>query len=199
MSRATVRERVRYWFDTAMSKGTVALIGWLGLISLGLILLVTLLSLWLTPAEAAEHDGFAGMLWATLMRTLSPGKVAGDTGSAPFIALMFAASLGGIFIVSALVEVLANGLMTKFERLRKGRSRVIETGHIVILGWSDQVFTIITELVQAHASERGRSSRSWPTGTSSPWTTISVSTWGRPAGPSWSAGPGGPPSRPTST
>ncbi|WP_326826059.1 CASTOR/POLLUX-related putative ion channel [Streptosporangium sp. NBC_01756] len=155
MSRATVRERVRYWFDTAMSKGTVALIGWLGLISLGLILLVTLLSLWLTPAEAAEHDGFAGMLWATLMRTLSPGKVAGDTGSAPFIALMFAASLGGIFIVSALVGVLANGLMTKFERLRKGRSRVIETGHIVILGWSDQVFTIITELVQAHASERG--------------------------------------------
>ncbi|GAA4225571.1 lipoprotein [Streptosporangium album] len=151
----TVSERVRYWFDTTMSRGTVALIGWLCLISLGLILLVTLLSLWLTPTEAAKHDGFAGMLWATLMRTLSPGKVASDTGSAPFVALMFAASLGGIFIVSALVGVLANGLKDKFEQLRKGRSRVIETGHIVILGWSDQVFTIITELVQAHASERG--------------------------------------------
>ncbi|GAA2872927.1 lipoprotein [Streptosporangium fragile] len=155
MPRATFRERLRYWFDNTMSRGTAALIGWLALISLGLIVVVTLLSLWLTPAEAAKHDGAAGMLWAVLMRTLSPGKVASDTGSVPFVALMFAASLGGLFIVSALVGVLANGLKTKFEELRKGKSRVIETGHIVILGWSEQVFTIVSELVQAHASERG--------------------------------------------
>ncbi|GAA3020383.1 CASTOR/POLLUX-related putative ion channel [Streptosporangium longisporum] len=154
MSRATFRERLRYWFDNTMSRGTTALIGWLALISLSLIVLVTAASLWLTPREAAEHHGAAGMLWTTLMRTLSPGKVATDTGSAPFVALMFIASLGGIFIVSALVGVLANGLMGRFEKLRKGRSRIIETGHIVVLGWSEQVFTIISELVQAHASDR---------------------------------------------
>ncbi|MDP9864757.1 MULTISPECIES: CASTOR/POLLUX-related putative ion channel [Streptosporangium] len=155
MSRATFRERVRYWFDNTMSRGAVALIGWLALISLGLILLVTLLSLWLTPVEAAKNNGFAGMLWMSLMRTLSPGKVASDTGSTLFVALMFTASLGGIFIVSALVGVLSNGLKTKFEQLRKGKSRIIETRHTVILGWSDQVFTIVDELVQAHASQRG--------------------------------------------
>ncbi|MFF5207909.1 potassium transporter TrkA [Streptosporangium sp. NPDC000396] len=155
MSRATFRERTRYWFDNTMSRGTVALIGWLALISMGLILLVTALSLWLTPVEAAKNNGLPGMLWMSLMRTLSPGKVASDTGSAPFIALMFAASMGGIFIVSALVGVLSNGLKIKFEQLRKGRSRIIESGHIVILGWSDQVFTIVAELVQAHASDRG--------------------------------------------
>jgi Trk K+ transport system NAD-binding subunit len=155
MSRATFQERVKYWFDNTMSRGTVALIGWLALISLGLILLVTLLSLWLTPVEAAKNNGVMGMMWVALMRTLSPGKVASDTGSAPFIALMFAASLGGIFIVSALVGVLSNGLKSKFEQLRKGKSRIIENGHIVILGWSEQVFTIVTELVQAHASDRG--------------------------------------------
>ncbi|MDP9848575.1 CASTOR/POLLUX-related putative ion channel [Streptosporangium lutulentum] len=155
MSRATFRERVRYWFDNTMSRGTAALIGWLALISLGLILLVTLLSLWLTPAEAEKNHGAMGMMWVALMRTLSPGKIASDTGSAPFVALMFVASLGGIFIVSALVGVLSNGLKDRFEQLRKGKSRIIETGHIVILGWSEQVFTIVTELVQAHASDRG--------------------------------------------
>ncbi|MEU4836030.1 potassium transporter TrkA, partial [Streptosporangium sp. NPDC023615] len=153
--RGTPRERLRYWFDNTMSRGTTALIGWLALISLGLILLVTAGALWLTPREAAQHHGAPGMLWMTLMRTLSPGKVASDTGSAPFVALMFVASLGGIFVVSALVGVLANGLMGRFEELRKGRSRIIETGHIVVLGWSEQVFTIISELVQAHASDRG--------------------------------------------
>ncbi|MFC6577128.1 potassium transporter TrkA [Planomonospora parontospora] len=155
VSRPTRRERVRYWFDNTMSRGTVALIGWLAAISAALIAVVTGLVLWLTPVEAAQHHGVAGVLWATLMRTLSPGKVASDTGSAPFVALMFVASLGGLFIVSALVGVLANGLKERFEQLRKGRSRIIERGHTVILGWSDQVFTIVRELVQAHASQRG--------------------------------------------
>ncbi|GIH91723.1 potassium transporter TrkA [Planobispora siamensis] len=155
MSRPTRQERLRYWFDNTMSRGTVALIGWLAVISVGLIAVVAALVLWLTPDDAAENHGVAGVLWMTLMRTLSPGKVASDSGSAPFIALMFVASLGGLFIVSALVGVLANGLKDKFEQLRKGRSRVIENRHTVILGWSDQVFTIVKELVQAHASQRG--------------------------------------------
>ncbi|MEV7007289.1 potassium transporter TrkA [Streptosporangium sp. NPDC051022] len=155
MSKPTFRERSRYWFDNTMSRGTVALIGWLALISLGLILLVTLLSLWLTPRDAAKNSGFLGVLWMSLMRTLSPGKIASDSGSTPFIALMFVASMGGLFIVSALVGVLSNGLKSKFEQLRKGKSRIIETGHIVILGWSEQVFTIAAELVQAHASDNG--------------------------------------------
>lgn len=153
MSRPTVRERLRYWFDNTMSRGTVALIGWLALISMGLILLVSMLSLWLTPGDAAKNSGLPGMLWVSLMRALSPGKVASDTGSTLFVALMFLASMGGLFIVSALVGVLSNGLKTKFEQLREGRSRIIENGHIVVLGWSEQVFTIVTELVQAHASD----------------------------------------------
>ncbi|MEV8630631.1 potassium transporter TrkA [Streptosporangium sp. NPDC051023] len=155
MSRPTLRERLRYWFDNTMSRGTVALIGWLALISLGLILLVATLSLWLTPRDAAKNSGFPGMLWMSLMRALSPGKVASDSGSTPFIALMFVASMGGLFIVSALVGVLSNGLKSKFEQLRQGRSRIIESGHIVILGWSEQVFTIVAELAQAHASDNG--------------------------------------------
>ncbi|GII54777.1 lipoprotein [Planotetraspora thailandica] len=155
MSRATVRERLRYWFDNTMAKGTGALIGWLALVSLGLIVAVSALVLWLTPKEVPDHQGLPGVLWMTLMRALSPGKVASDTGTAPFLALMLVASLGGLFIVSTLVGVLASGLRVKIEELRKGRSRIIESGHTVILGWSEQVFTIVSELVKAHASQRG--------------------------------------------
>ncbi|GGO04157.1 lipoprotein [Microbispora rosea subsp. aerata] len=154
MSKATVKERLKYWFDNTMARGTVALIGWLALVSLVLIVTVSALTMWVTPEEAVKHHGWPGVLWLSLMHALSPGKVAGDTGTAPFLAIMLVASLGGIFIVSILVGVLSAGLRTKIEELRKGRSRIIESGHTVILGWSEQLYTIVSELAKAHASQR---------------------------------------------
>lgn len=154
MSRVTFRERARYWFDNTMARGTIALIGWLALASIALILVISALSVWLTPADTGER-GFFGMLWSSLVRTLSPGKIATDSGTIGYVALMFTASLGGIFIVSILVGLLSNGLKQKVDRLRRGRSRILERNHTVVLGWSDQIFTIVGELVKAHASQRG--------------------------------------------
>ena len=88
------------------------------------------------------------------MRTIDTGTVAGDTGWS-FRFVSFVITLGGIFIVSALIGILASGLDSKLDELRRGRSRVIETGHTVILGWSPQVFSIVAEL--AVANRRARS------------------------------------------
>jgi voltage-gated potassium channel Kch len=85
--------------------------------------------------------------------------VAGDTGWS-FRLVSFAITLGGIFIVSALIGVLASGLEGRLGELRRGRSRVVETGHTVILGWSPQVFTIVSELAFANRhlrNDRGSS------------------------------------------
>jgi voltage-gated potassium channel Kch len=62
----------------------------------------------------------------------------------------FGITLGGVFVVSALIGVLANGLDSRLGALRRGRSRVIEAGHTVILGWSPQVFSIVAELAFAN-------------------------------------------------
>ena len=90
----------------------------------------------------------------SLLRTLDPGTMGGDTGRPVFLALMLIVTVGGIFIVSALIGVLTTGLNKRIDRLRKGRSRLIERGHTIVLGWSDQVFTVIEELVEANQSER---------------------------------------------
>ncbi|WP_428834767.1 CASTOR/POLLUX-related putative ion channel [Nonomuraea roseola] len=144
---------MRYWFDNTMSRGTASLIGWLALVSVGLVLVVAGLTAWLT--DEPEGAGFGEVLWLSLMHAMTPSKVASDKGSTAFLAVMFVGSLAGIFIVSILVGLLSNGLKQKIDRLRRGRSRIAETGHTVVLGWSDQVFTIIGELVKAHASQRG--------------------------------------------
>ncbi|TMR09341.1 potassium transporter TrkA [Nonomuraea turkmeniaca] len=154
MSKITFRERTRYWFDNTMSKGTASLIGWLAVVSVGLIVVVAALTLWLAPGEPSGVGHAGEVLWIALMHALTPSKVASDKGSIAYMAVMFAGSLGGLFIVSMLVGLLSNGLKQKVDRLRRGRSRIVESDHTVVLGWSDQVFTIVGELVKAHASQK---------------------------------------------
>ena len=109
-----------------------------------------------TLREAAETQGidFAEMVWISLLRTLDPGTMGGDSGSVPFVLAMLTVTLGGIFIVATLIGVISSGIQSKLEELRKGRSQVLETNHTVILGWSAQIFEIIRELISANENKR---------------------------------------------
>ncbi|XRQ02357.1 CASTOR/POLLUX-related putative ion channel [Actinomadura welshii] len=154
MRRATRWDRVRYWFDRTMSKGTPALIGWLGLASAALVLVVATAAVLITPRDSADNGHWLGMVWRSLLRTLDPGTMGDDTGTGPYLGLMLVATVGGIFIVSSLIGVITTGLEGKIAELRKGRSRIVEHGHTVLLGWSEQVFTVVAELVEANQSKR---------------------------------------------
>jgi voltage-gated potassium channel Kch len=104
--------------------------------------------------EGGERLGFGEAAWASLMRTLDPGTMGGDTGT-EFRLVMLFVTLGGVFVVSSLIGVLSNGLQTQMDRLRKGRSLVLERNHTLILGWSSQVFNILSELMLANANQKG--------------------------------------------
>lgn len=152
----TFGQRLRYWFDNTMSRGTIALIGWLAVVSLIMIIVVSLIVALLGIAPAGDDPQSAGLieiLWMSLLRTLDPGTMGGDQGWGFRIA-MLGITLGGIFIVSTLIGVLSSGIEGRLEDLRKGRSVVIESDHTLILGWSDHVFTIISELVLANANRK---------------------------------------------
>ncbi|SNR62802.1 CASTOR/POLLUX-related putative ion channel [Actinomadura mexicana] len=154
MTRVTRRDRVRYWFDRTMSKGTPALIGWLGLASGALVLVVATAAVVIAPDDSESNGHWPGMVWRSLLRTLDPGTMGDDAGTAPFLGLMLVSTIGGIFIVSSLIGVLTTGLESKITELRKGRSRIVEHDHTVLLGWSEQVFTVVAELVEANQSRR---------------------------------------------
>ncbi len=155
MKRTTLFDRLRYRFDNTMSGGPIVLIGWLSVLSLLLIVVVSGIVVLLGVAPAQEDGsplGFLQIAWMSLMRTLDAGTMGGDTGSWWFLLAMFAVTIGGVFIVSTLIGILTSGIESKIDELRKGRSFVVEEGHTVILGWSPQVFTIISELVNANAN-----------------------------------------------
>ena len=149
--RAGPRERLSYRFDRFMERGTIALIAGLFAVSLLIILGVVL---FMVIVGGDEGNDPLQLAWMATMRTLDAGTMGGDEGSAGFLFGMLAVTLGGIFVISTLIGILSNGLQGKLADLRKGRSRVLERDHVLILGWSQQIFAVISELIEAGAGRR---------------------------------------------
>jgi ion channel POLLUX/CASTOR len=155
--KVTLADRLRYRFDNTISKGTIALIGWLFLVLLALVLASTLF-VYLTgiaPGAEGHKPGFLQTFWLDLMRTIDPGNLGGDEGSWAYLLSMLTVTAGGILVFSTLIGVIFAGIDQKLAALRKGRSFVVERGHTVIYGWSPEVFPVVAELVRANES-RGR-------------------------------------------
>ena len=149
MRKITVRERLRYSFDNAMSRGPLALIAWLLLLSLGAVLIISL-CLW--AIGYAPQKTLLDQIWSFAITTMASFDPTEGTEWPARIATMLILCVG-LFIFSSLTGTLTTGLDAKLTELREGRSRVIETGQTVILGWSEQIYTIIAELVLANESQ----------------------------------------------
>ena len=151
------RDKLRYWFENTLSKGTVAIIGWLALLSLALVALAGLvlaaMHVGAEPEDRAHEYGFFEGMWQSMLRTLDPGVVAGDNGWRLRL-LMLIVTIGGIFIVSILIGTITSGLESRLTEMRKGRSRVIENRFTLILGWSSKVYSIIGELLIANENQK---------------------------------------------
>ncbi len=146
------KDKFRYSFDSMMSKGTGGLIIWLGVLSLILILLFSIIIL--ATGTAPDGENFPTLLWMSLMRTMDPGTIGGDSGGSGFLLSMLIVTFSGIFIFSTLIGILTTGLEAKLDTLRKGKSKVVEVGHTIILGWSEQIFTIVSELSIANENQK---------------------------------------------
>jgi K+/H+ antiporter YhaU regulatory subunit KhtT len=144
----TITKKLRYKLDNIFSKGVIALIGMLALISAGIVIVLSLL-VW--GIDITTESNLIDQFWKYSMIVLK-----GDpTGGAPWPYRLITqlVVLTGLFITSMLIGILAASVKNKFEELNKGRSEVIESNHTVILGWSDQVLTIIAELVIANENQ----------------------------------------------
>ncbi len=153
--KPTFAERVRYSFENTLSKGPIAIIGWLAVLSVVIVgLAVACIIIFAVPAdpESGEQWGAIEAGWNSLMHALDAGNVAGDKGWG-LRAVMLFVTIGGIFIVSTLIGTITSGLESSIEEMRKGRSRVIEKNQTLILGWSPKIFTIISELLIANENQ----------------------------------------------
>lgn len=148
-ARRSFRRRVRYKFDTVLARGTVAVILWLFLITAAVVVVTgTLLSV-LDIAVHGHQVGIIEGIWQNMLRSFEPAAMEADHGW-PLRIQSLLVVIFGILVVSSLIGLIASGIERRVDELRKGRSEVLESGHVLILGWSEKIFPIISELVLAH-------------------------------------------------
>ncbi|XP_022778595.1 probable ion channel CASTOR [Stylophora pistillata] len=132
------------------------LVGWLTLAVLFVVSAVSLVIASLGIAE--EGETLAQTIWKMLNRTLDPGNMADDEGTALLLALTLGVSLFGIVIFSTLIGIIDTALGERIDVLRRGRTKVQETDHTVIIGWSSKIIAILRELVEHHEDNWHKSS-----------------------------------------
>ncbi|MEP6478258.1 MAG: NAD-binding protein [Rhodoglobus sp.] len=153
MKKASFGDKFRYWFDGVMSRGIIALVGLLALASLVFIAIVSLVVVIFHLFPDGETLDYPETLWGSLMRTLDSGTMGGDVGTGFRIA-MLVVTIGGVILVASLISVISAAFDSRVEELRKGRSRVLEESHTLILGWSPKIFPIVNEICTANESLR---------------------------------------------
>lgn len=148
----SLRDRARYLFDRTLARSTATLLGWLGLSVLVVVVPVSALVVWTDPAAPPTLSGRLTAVWRTSAETL---RLGGVTGAPLRMLLSVVLGLIALLCVSTVVGVITTGLGDRLAELRRGRSTVLEHGHAVVVGWSDQIATVVGELVAARAG-RGR-------------------------------------------
>ncbi len=150
MKKGSFKQKFQYHFDNIMSKGTIALIGLLCCITIIIVFFAGLVSYLL-----GVEGGIGSTVWVSLMHALDPGTLTSDTlENIPYVVLQGVVTICGIFISSILIGIISSGLERKLTNLRKGTSVVLEEGHTVILGFNDNIYTLINELIGANENHK---------------------------------------------
>lgn len=154
MAKFRLIDRLRYSLDATLSRGPGGLIGWLFVLG-GLLALLSAAFITATASAPAGpsgvRPGFFLLFWQGFQKTLNLNV---GIGSLLYVIGLLLPTLGSLFIGGIFIGLLTGGIQNRIRNLRKGRSMVIEKGHIVILGWSPQIFQLIGELVLANANKR---------------------------------------------
>ena len=146
MFNSNLKERISYFFDNTLSKGPLGLLIWLGLF---VSIVIVLVSIFVWTSGISSKDSLLEQIYLYLISSLGAADADTDGGWLFRSASMFVI-FSGIFVMGTLISILTTAFDSKLDQLRRGRSRVIESGHTVILGWSDEILVLIRELVAAN-------------------------------------------------
>ena len=146
-----IYKRVLYYFDIWLSKGTLPTIILLFAVTGVFVFIIALLAVMF-----GGQDSLSKSLWDTMNHTFDPGVLSGDTGSRIFLFLMLLATLIGVFFLAMLIGLINDGIQSRVANMSKGIEAVVETDHVVILGFNESTFIIIGELIEAYRNQGRR-------------------------------------------
>jgi hypothetical protein len=144
-------ERIRYRVDLLLSQGSATTIGSVVVLAVILTFLGGL-AFWVIGVDF-ERQGPIEAFWQSFLRVIGRAGIE-DSGWVDRLA-SFTLVLAGIFLTGSLITVLVAAVTKRLDALRRGRGRVLEQGHTVILGWSPRLMPVIDELLACDGGTRG--------------------------------------------
>lgn len=148
-TQATFRQKFRYRFDNSLSRGPGAFASWLAVTSMVLTALVAIV--WQVTEPVADVN----ILQGVITRFFDSINVIFLGAGIPFATpleriLAIAFWLIRTAIAGSVIGFITNVIADRMQRLKKGKSPIIESGHTLILGWSSRVFPILQQIAIAN-------------------------------------------------
>ena len=134
---------IKFYIDDMLLRGSSHLIGMLAVISAIFIIFWSFLT-W--QLEISDHENYADLFWALMMRALTPDYFDVDTSSYAFALIALIMTIFGIFILSTLISFINTIIEAKINAASNGAQNFPFENHFIIIGWSDRVKTILDEL-----------------------------------------------------
>ena len=145
---ATLRDKLRYQFDNLMGRGVPAMM--VALFAIGTVMALVIAAVVGLAGLAPGRPPLDALAWTYLVKAVA--LPLNTEGGFAFMCAMLILSFTSMFVGGTFIGLIGSGVISRLQELRKGRSFVVEKDHTVILGWSNQIFAILTELVVANRS-----------------------------------------------
>ena len=156
-SRAgSLGNRVQYRFDLILARGTWVPLLWLGAVTFLAVLFSAVLLAFFGATFSGDGDSsWIENGWQSLLRMMDPGTMSGDVGwSERLLALLI--TVFGILVAGTLIGLIASAVEQRVAEMRRGRSIVVESNHVVILGASARLPVVIEQLAIAQRKRRSQ-------------------------------------------
>ncbi len=155
----TLREQLSYRLDNLLARQPLAKV--FALFALVIVMIIVGGVAWellvhkpLDGDDGQPSGGFLDGMWAAWTFVSDPGTQVAESQRIARVVAVFI-SIGGVLFFAMLVGLITDGIGERMDELRRGRSRVLEEGHTLILGWSDRVVPLIQQIAIANESEGG--------------------------------------------
>jgi hypothetical protein len=145
--------RVRYRLDNFFTRGVTAQFTILFVLMIGLILSGTI-GLRLGLYDSSNKDvasvghkmgeGFWDAVWWSTMHIFDPSYVSQDYGATTAIIILgLVISMLGLVLFGGVIGLVSAGVERKLDELSAGNRPVVESGHLLILGWNHKIFSVL--------------------------------------------------------
>ncbi len=129
-----------YKIDKILNKGFLHQVVFLILfITIALIIISTFVSL-------SFNFSFPNAFWQSLMQFIDTGNISSVEGDKKLVITFLFVTFFGVFGWGLLIAMINNSLQDRIKNLSKGNIFIMEKNHSIILGYGEEVFSIIEEL-----------------------------------------------------